>query len=103
MGYKLYTGSVDLSKLLEAAKKSHSAFMRSDKTKKVYGNIAIWVRDDNESDQYGNHVSIQLNSKEEAQASEDKVYFANAKLMKKQDAAPIVVAAGEMDDDDLPF
>ena len=57
---KLFTGSISLRKLSEEAKKPHSAFYTG-KDGKKYLNIKIWVND--EPDQFGNHVSVQLNGK----------------------------------------
>ena len=96
----LFTGSISLSKLLEEAKRPHSAFYTG-KDGKKYLNIKIWVND--EPDQFGNHVSVQLNGKKEAENY--KVYLGNLKSFEQKepeqfnqnDAADIPV------DDDLPF
>ena len=97
---KLFTGSISLTKLLEEAKKAHSAFYTG-KDGKKYCNVKIWVND--EPDQFGNHVSLQLNSKKDSENY--KVYLGNMKAheqkgqesFSKEDAKDIPV------DDDLPF
>jgi hypothetical protein len=52
-----------------------------------------------EPDQYGNILSFQLNSKKDA--TDDKVYFGNAKLPDGGKAAPAQKSNAK--DDDLPF
>lgn len=97
---KLFTGSISLTKLLAEAKKPHSAFYTGKDSNK-YCNIKIWVND--EPDQFGNHVSIQLNGKKDTE--DYKVYLGNLKSFEQKepeqftqkDAADIPV------DDDLPF
>ena len=69
-------GSICMTDLSEAFKKNHTAFNKSEKNGKLYANIAVWMND--EPDQYGNILSFQLNSKKDA--TDDKVYFGNAKL-----------------------
>lgn len=97
---KLFMGSISLTKLLEEAKKPHSAFYTG-KDGKKYCNVKIWVND--EPDQFGNHVSLQINGKKDAE--DYKVYLGNMKSFEQkepeqftqEDAADIPV------DDDLPF
>jgi hypothetical protein len=99
---KLYYGSLCLTDLVNEAKKAHSSFSRSEKNGKIYCNIHIWVNE--EPGKFGNHVSVQLQSKKESAEREGRVYIANAKLSEKDkplggaDAEQI----GEMIDD-LPF
>jgi hypothetical protein len=72
----LLVGSICLTDLNEQAKNGHSAFSRG-KNGKVYFNVNLWVNDT--PDQYGNTVSIQLNSKKELRETEGKIYIGNAK------------------------
>lgn len=98
---KLFTGSISLTKLLAEAKKPHSAFYTGKDSNK-YCNIKIWVND--EPDQFGNHVSIQLNGKKDTE--DYKVYLGNLKSFEQKepeqfnqnDAKEIADI-----DDDLPF
>lgn len=76
MANKPMHGSICMTDLSEAFKKNHTAFNKSEKNGKLYANIAVWMND--EPDQYGNILSFQLNSKKDA--TDDKVYFGNAKL-----------------------
>ena len=76
MANKPMHGSICMTDLSEAFKKNHSAFNKSEKNGKLYANIAVWMND--QPDQYGNILSFQLNSKKDA--TDDKVYFGNAKL-----------------------
>mgnify|MGYP000010409294 FL=1 len=72
----LLVGSICLTDLNEQAKKGHSAFSRG-KNGKIYVNINLWVNET--PDQYGNTISIQLNSKKEVRETEGKIYIGNAK------------------------
>ena len=97
---KLFTGSISITKLLEEAKKPHSAFYTG-KDDRKYCNVKIWVNE--EADQYGNHVSVQLNGKKD---SEDyKVYLGNMKAFEQKEAEQF--SKKDTDDipidDDLPF
>lgn len=74
---KLFTGSICLTDLIESAKKSHSAFSKSQKNGKVYVNIILWEND--EADKYGNTHALQLSSTKDKRESEGKVYIGNAK------------------------
>lgn len=99
---KLYSGSVCLSDLIEHAKKQHSAFNKA-KNGKIYANVAVWLND--EADQFGNHISVQLSSKKEVRESEGKIYIGNAKLFEKD--VPVPLTEGDAtflpETDDLPF
>lgn len=98
MANKPMRGSICLTDLSDAFKKNHSAFNKSEKNGKTYANINVWMND--EPDQYGNILSFQLNSKKDA--TDDKVYFGNAKLPEGVSATP---ATPKDDDssDSLPF
>lgn len=74
---KLLNGSICLSDLIKKAKQKHSSFSKSEKNGKIYCNINIWLND--ETDIFGNTVSIQLNSKKELREKEGKIYIGNAK------------------------
>lgn len=63
-----YYGSIDITKLYELIQAGHSAGSRSTKNGKFYANITIWVND--EPDQYGKHVSIQLSSNQANEAAD---------------------------------
>lgn len=73
----MFTGSICLTDLIESARKTHSAFSKSQNNGKVYANILIWEND--EPDKYGNTHSLQLSSSKEKRESEEKVYIGNAK------------------------
>lgn len=99
---KLLTGSICLTDLNKAAKEAHSAFSRSEKNKKIYVNVKVWVNDD--ADQFGNHAQIMLNPKKDAET--EKVYIGNLKYIDKKEPEPITVeeVADEIPlDDDLLF
>jgi hypothetical protein len=97
MANKPMHGSICLSDLGDAYKAGHSAFNKSEKNGKVYANIAVWMND--QPDQYGNILSFQLNSKKDA--TDDKVYFGNAKLPDGVKAQPAEVKNSKSDD--IPF
>jgi hypothetical protein len=99
MANKPMHGSICLSDLGDAYKAGHSAFNKSEKNGKVYANIAVWMND--QPDQYGNILSFQLNSKKDA--TDEKVYFGNAKLPDAVKAAPVQVSSAKDDGSDLPF
>jgi len=97
MANKPMHGSICMTDLSEAFKKNHTAFNKSEKNGKLYANIAVWMND--EPDQYGNILSFQLNSKKDA--TDDKVYFGNAKLPDGVKVEPKKVEPES--EDDLPF
>lgn len=74
---QLLSGSLNLTKLLEKAKSGHSAFSKSAKDNNVYVNFQTWIND--EPNEYGQHMSLLLNSSKELREHEGKVYFGNAK------------------------
>jgi len=97
MANKPMHGSICMTDLSEAFKKNHTAFNKSEKNGKLYANIAVWMND--EPDQYGNILSFQLNSKKDA--TDDKVYFGNAKL---PDGVKVEPKKAEPESEDsLPF
>lgn len=79
---EFFTGSMCLDDVLSALKAGHSAFSKSSKNGKVYFSIKEWLND--EPDQYGNHMSILLNSEKDAPAAErdKKFYLGNLKRQK---------------------
>lgn len=97
MANKPMHGSICMTDLSEAFKKNHTAFNKSEKNGKLYANIAVWMND--EPDQYGNILSFQLNSKKDA--TDDKVYFGNAKL--PDGVKPVQAKVEPEDDRSLPF
>jgi len=95
----LYGATIDVNKFIENLKKGHSAFWRNDKGE-VKCNINIWHND--QPDQYGNEMSIQLNSKQDKRETEGKIYIANAKKVKPKE--PEAVKVDDIPDlADLPF
>jgi hypothetical protein len=97
MANKPMHGSICLSDLGDAYKAGHSAFNKSEKNCKVYANIAVWMND--QPDQYGNILSFQLNSKKDA--TDEKVYFGNAKL--PEGVKPQTAEVKNSKSDDIPF
>lgn len=97
MANKPMHGSICMTDLSEAFKKNHTAFNKSEKNGKLYANIAVWMND--EPDKYGNILSFQLNSKKDA--TDDKVYFGNAKLPDGVKVEPKKVEPES--EDSLPF
>lgn len=101
---QLFTGSINLTKLLEEAKAGKSAFTKSPKNGNIYCNIAMWLND--ERDQYGNDGSIQINGKKESKETEGKgAYIGN--FMKQGAGEPTPVTAADAaalpDISGLPF
>lgn len=99
---KFYTGSINLTELLDNAKKGHSAFVRAE-SGKIYVNVKMWVND--EPNKIGHHASIQLNPKKDAET--ENIYIGNLKLQERKE--PEQVTSTEMNkvvedfEDDLPF
>lgn len=83
---QLFYGSLDITSILENAKKKHSAFVKADNGK-IYMNINIWLND--EKDKFGNSVSVLLNSSKESRDAEGKIYIGNAKESERKEPAPI--------------
>jgi len=101
--FQLYYGSICLSDMIKQAKLPHSAFVKAGKEDKIFANVNIWINE--EPDKFGNTVSIQLNSTQEMQKAEGKVYVGNAKKSERKEPEQLDEAtASELpDDDDLPF
>ena len=99
-------GSICLSDISEKYKAGHSAFSKSDKDGKIYMNFTGWVNDatDNFKD-----FSLQLNSKQDKQEAEGKVYVGNGRIKPSVNnvtaAAPIaqIATSSTNDGSDLPF
>lgn len=103
MDNQLFSGSINISELLDKAKQKHSAFTKAENGK-IYCNINIWLNA--EPDKYGNSISLQLSSKKDMRESEGKVYIGNAKEFERKDPKPVSDKdAKSISDiaDDLPF
>lgn len=99
MKAKLLTGSICITDLMNAAKAAHSSCTRG-KNGKAYANILVWESET--PDQYGNTISIQLNSTKEKRETEEKVYIGNAKPLAA--IVPQQPTENKNEDDlDLPF
>lgn len=101
---KLFTGSICLTDLIEAAKKNHSAFVKSTTNNKIYINVLLWEND--KPDQYDNTHSLQLNSKKELREQEGKIYAGNFKPIEKKEPQPLTKQDAQAISeivDDLPF
>lgn len=99
-----YYGSIDVTTLLKQANLPHSAFIRAGKENKAFAQITVWVNE--EPDQYGNSVSIKLNSKDAETAKlEGAIYLGNLKKSEAKPPAPLEGGAEDIpqDDSDLPF
>lgn len=117
MSSQLFGGSICITELMEKVKSGHSAFSKSIKNGKVYCNILVWVNE--EKDEFGNNISLQLSSTKEKRDSEGKIYIGNAK--KLETSKPVSASDapsdnwdanipardsstnGKLADDDLPF
>lgn len=97
-------GSICLSDLNAQAKVGHSAFSRA-KNGKIYFNFTQFIND--EPDQFKNHSSLLLNSKDkEKQVEEGKIYIGRAKKIESTGDAPLEAGADDIPDDndtELPF
>jgi hypothetical protein len=67
MASKRLYGQLCLDDIIAAAKAKHSAFVKGEKTKKIYVNVTVWLNE--ETDEFGHDASIQLSSKKEARES----------------------------------
>jgi hypothetical protein len=98
---KRISASICLTDISEKFRAGHSSVTTA-KNGKKYINLSIWIND--APDQYGNDVSIQLNSKQDKRDAEGKVYVGNGKTA---DAAPVITgmpaAPTITDGSDLPF
>lgn len=83
MSNQLFGGSICITDLMDMLNKQHSAFTKSAKNNKVYGSVLIWVNE--EPDEYGNSISLQLSSVKEKRDQEKekfgKGYIGNAKKL----------------------
>jgi hypothetical protein len=73
---QLFYGSIDVSTLIELARKKHSAFTKGTNGK-IYASINVWLND--KQDKYGNMMSVQINPSKEMKELEDRVYIGNLK------------------------
>lgn len=97
-----YYGSIDVTTLLKQANLPHSAFIRAGKENKAFAQITVWVNE--EPDQFGNYVSIKLNSASaELAQAEGNIYLGNLKKSEAKAPAPLEANAGLGDGEDLPF
>ena len=94
-----FIGSIDLTELGEAVRNQHSSITTGNNGKK-YANVTIWLND--APDQYGNQLSIQLNSKADVRETEAKVYVGRAKPPQPKQEAPAAPSSTNAADD-LPF
>jgi len=92
-----FTGSIDLTAAADAVRANHSAVNKGNNGH-TYVNVVIWENDT--ADQYGNVMSIQLQSKQDAQDA--KVYIGRAKLPQPK-PEPQVPEATTKEEGDLPF
>lgn len=101
--FQVYHGSLCLTDLIKQAKLPHSAFVKAGKENKIYANITVWVNE--EPNKIGQHISIELNSTQEMQQAEGKVYVGNAKKSERKvpEQLDATTASDLPDDDDLPF
>lgn len=96
--------SLSLQKIGDAVRAGHGS-ITTDKKGNKYVNVTLWVND--KEDDYGNDISLQLNSRTQGDA---KVYVGNAKQpdwLKGQQAPVQQAATAKVEpadyDDDLPF
>lgn len=97
MNGQSFQGSINFSRVLEAAKKGNSAFSKG-KDGTLYFNATIWLNE--EADQYGNIMSVQLNPKKDS-PKEDRPYIGNAKAYTPKETPIEVIDL--VDEGDLPF
>lgn len=91
-----YYGTVNISKILEEAKKKHSSFFKSE-AGHIYARIRCFIND--VPDQYGNTIKIILVPKKDTE--DQRWYIANLKLSEpiESEVEPTDIPDG----DDLPF
>ena len=79
---KLGTISICYTDLKNAlnANQNHSSITKSERNGKIYLDCVIWEKD--EPDQYGNDLSMQLNSKKDNQGTDAKIYLGNGRKYK---------------------
>lgn len=76
MSQKFY-GSICVTDLIEHLKSKHSAFSKSDKNKKVYARVDVWIND--KEDEHGNVLGIQIIPNKDKKDIEKKWYVGNCK------------------------
>jgi|ERR1700676_153745 len=100
-----YYGSIDVTTLLKQANLPHSAFIRAGKENKAFAQITVWVNE--EPDQYGNYVSIKLNSASAELAKvEGAIYLGNLKKSEAKAPSQLEACAADIpsaESDGLPF
>ena len=74
---QLFYGSICLTDLVEIAKKKHSAFTKG-RNGKIYAAVNVWLND--QEDQYGNIMAVQLNPTKERKDQDGKPYIGNLKV-----------------------
>lgn len=79
MSSQLFGGSICITDLMEQLNKKHSSFSKSAKNGKIYSNVLVWLNE--EKDEFGNNISLQLSSTKERRDSEGKIYIGNAKRL----------------------
>lgn len=95
----ILSASIDITALVEQAKKGHTSCSRSDKNQHMYASVTIWV--DPEKDPDWKQVSIQLNSakdgreKDKAANGGKDVYIGNGRVQKSKASEP--AKEGEFD------
>jgi len=98
---KFYYGSINLTKLIDEARKMHSGFMRAGEKKQVYANVTLWHNDT--PDKFGNTMSLQVNPAKDDTKFE-KFYIGN---LKEGESRTEQITASDLNDipfeDDLPF
>lgn len=109
----MITGSINVTKLLEAVNAGHSCAIKGKKSGDIYVNVLVWEND--EPDDNGDDFSVQLNSKKEEREKADSkekkaIYIGNLRRLQKGGGKPEekeAVAPGEVNKlgvrDDLPF
>lgn len=78
-----FYGSICVSDLIDFAHKKHSAFTKSENGK-IYANVNVWLND--ETDKYGNIMSVQLNPKKDLREQDGQPYIGN---FKEAEAKPV--------------
>lgn len=73
---QLFYGSIDLTLLIDEAKKKHSSFTKGNNGH-VYASVNVWLN--SEKDKYGNIMSIQINPSKEMKHIDKRIYIGNLK------------------------
>lgn len=93
---QLFYGSIDLTLLIELAKKKHSAFTKGTNGH-IYASINVWHNA--EPDKFGNVMSVQVNPTKEMKDVDGRPYIGN---LKKSDG-PKPVSSRDVDGLDSDF